>query len=117
MGGAPRHTSSITAGGTTQATSQSAPLSRVRGMPQTTLHAAVTMTAAAHMPANRPREISFNIAVSSFGLAMETRAFRKGASSNAGWLSSGKLDWRSYVPTHRPDCAQLNIAKVERQWW
>src|SRR5207249_9916587 len=60
-GGAPRHTSSMTAGGTRQPTNHSSPAPMVIGAPTMTLHANTTATPANHVPTNRAREILFNM--------------------------------------------------------
>src|SRR5580765_1376969 len=60
-GGAPRHTSSITAGGTRQAASHSSTAPLVVGAPAATLAAPIATIAAHHRPAICPRERFFNM--------------------------------------------------------
>ncbi len=100
-GGAPRHTSSMSAGGPRQATTNNSPLLAVMAAPATTPHAPITITAAHHAPASRARDISFNIAVFSFGSGAgdDERSGREG-DSNADWPSSGNST--SHVTSEPP---------------
>src|SRR4051812_24798474 len=83
-GGAPRHTSSMTMGGATHATSSNPPLPSVMPTPATTLSDAATSTNAHQAPTRRRRETLFNMADS---LLAETRVNSNEAASGA--ISAG----------------------------
>ncbi len=68
---APRQTSSMTAGGTRQATNNNSPLLIVMAAPATMLHAPIVITVKHHAPINRARERSFNIACVLFRFCYE----------------------------------------------